>query len=514
MQSVFHIIKTILASIRNGIFSMFRWYAQRGLFLKILIPLALIGIMMGFSFAEKKTPDAATTNERFVTLASVHDLAGVDGGTQTIGTVRAVTGADVLAQAGGTVTAVNTTLGARVPAGFVIANLENASEKAAVLSAEGTYEAALAARETHSLPDTENSARDTYRSAYTTIDTVLGNNLDTFFGNPTAYGPEFLLKDGSVEERNRLSGERQNIDAVFTTLKDGQVTATTRDPSALLDEAESIAHTIQTLLNEIAILTTKTDSSATAAQITDLATARGSINALLTQISTARSGLRSGTIGATAGADATVKQALGALRAAQANLERTLVRTPVGGQIDFLPIRVGDYVTNLQRVASVSQSQTLEVVANVSEGDGALLAVGDTVSVNDTATGTITSISPVLNPVTKQIEVHIALENTPNIIGGQSVHVLFPALEKSVGEIASTTQTLLLPLTSVKLRTQDRIVFTVNAEGRLEAHPVVIGDVHGDRIEIKTPLPADMQIVADARGLAEGELVRVGEKSN
>lgn len=514
MQTVLHIIKTLMATVSRGIFSVFRWYAKRGLFLKILIPLALVGIIMGISFSEKKAPEAATTNERFVTLASVHDLAGIDGGTQTIGTVRALTGADVLAQAGGTVTSVNTTIGATVPAGFVIANLENASEKAAVLTAEGTYEAALAARDTHSLTDTENSARDTYRSAYTTIDTVLGNNLNVFFGNPTAYGPEFLLKDGSVEERNRLSGERKSIDRVFVTLKDGQTTAETRDPGALLDEAESIARTIQTLLNEIAVLITRTDSSATATQITDLATARGSINALLTQISTARSGLRSGTIGATAGADATVKQALGALRAAQANLERTLVRTPVGGQVDFLPIRIGDYVTNLQRVASVSQSQTLEVLANVSESDGALLTVGDTVTINDTATGTITSISPTLNPVTKQIEVHIALEHAPGIVGGQSVHVLFPALEKPASETASTTQTLLLPLTSVKLRTQDRIVFTVNAEGRLEAHPVAIGDVHGDRIEIKTPLPADMQIVTDARGLAEGESVRVGEKSN
>ena len=54
-----------------------------------------------------------------------------------------------------------------------------------------------------------------------------------------------------------------------------------------------------------------------------------------------------------------------------------------------------------------------------------------------------------------------------------------------------------------------RIVFSVGEDGRLVAHHVEIGEVRGDRLEILSPLPLDLRIVTDARGLSEGELVNV-----
>lgn len=514
MNIVLTKLRSLSMGLFHGITALVRWYLRRSLVLKIGIAgilIALIGVGSGLFSHTKDATDSETPNGHFVTLATVQELAGAGGQTTSIGTVRATTGADIRAQAGGTVVSVNAKMGDTVPAGFVIATLENASERAALTSAQGAYDAAVAARDAHSLPDTEKTARDTYRSAYTTLDTVLENTLSSFFGDTGVYGPKFLVSSASLEERNQLSGNRQRIDDAVSALRAGQTTASTADPETLLDQAESVTRDVQTFLNTIATITNKTDSTATTDQKTDLTTARTSINTLLTQITGARTGLRSGTVSATAGADATVKQALGGLEAAKANLERTIVRAPVGGQIDFLSLRVGDYVTALEQVASIAQSGTLEVIAYLSEDDRSSLSVGDTITVNEKDSGVVTSLSPALDPVTKQIEVHIAVDSAHDLVNGQSVRIALPHATQTATSTASST--LFLPLTSVKLRTHDRIVFSVTADEKLEAHPVAVGDVHGDRIEIKTPLPPDLRIVVDARGLAEGETVRINESA-
>ncbi len=74
---------------------------------------------------------------------------------------------------------------------------------------------------------------------------------------------------------------------------------------------------------------------------------------------------------------------------------------------------------------------------------------------------------------------------------------------------SSTPRSILLPLSAVKLRSDDRIVFTVDEKNQLVSHQVVIGDVIGDRIEIISGVSPDLIIVTEARGLSEGQKVIV-----
>ena len=483
-----------------------RWQQILG---AIILGSLLIG---GIVLANQGTQETNGPEGRFVTLATVGELSGTGGSVDLIGTVRSVTEANILAQSGGTVRSVRTRLGANVPAGYIIAELENAAERAAVLQAEGSYDAAVAARNAQSLPDTQDAARNAYRSAFTTLDTTLENDVDTFFGGPTPTGPNLLIYP-DAEEANRLSRERARIDDLMRSFEANQATANTRSPQALLDEAEAIARQVQIFLNQLADAANQRDSRVTAAQTAALASARADVNAVLASIASARTTLRSGTVSATASADASVKQALGALRGAQANLERTVVRAPIGGQVNFLPIRVGDYVTSLQHVATVAQNGALEIVAYVSEDNRDLLVAGGRVIVEDEYEGVITSVAPALDPTTKQIEVHVAVTGTSELVNGQSVHIALPDLAPRE-ESVEAEGPVLLPLASVKLRAGDRIVFSVGEDSRLVAHAVEVGEVRGDRIEIRTPLPKELRIVADARGLAEGELVQVASSAD
>lgn len=484
-----------------------RYRSLRG-WQQIVLALVLAALLIGgLVLARGGSPDTSLNQYRTVTLASIGELSGNGSSVGLIGTVRSITEANILAQTSGTVRAVHASLGSKVPAGFVIAELENAAERAVVLQAEGSYEAALAARSAQSLPDAKTAARDTYRTAFTTLDSVLENSVDTFFGGPTPVGPD-LLFNADTDDESRLSRERSRINARMNAWESALSSAETRTPETLLEEADAEARGIATFLNDLAAVANRNNSTASDTQLAALATARASVNTVIGTIATSRASLRTGSVSATLGADASVKQALGALRGAQANLERTVVRAPLAGTLNFLPIRVGEYVTSFTHVATVAQNGALEIVAYVSEDHRDLLAAGGTVTVEETYKGVLTSIAPALDPITKQIEVHVAVTDASNLVNGQSVRISLPdILPKKT--TAQPSGPLLLPLSSVKLRASDRIIFEVGEDSRLIARPVEVGDVRGDRIEIRTPLPTELRIVADARGLSEGEQVTV-----
>ncbi len=478
----------------------------------VIAVIVAVLLIAGITLLSGKKAEDKAAEGRFVTLATVGELSGSGGSVDLIGTVRSVTEANILAKNGGTVTSVNTRVGGTVAAGTVIASLENAAERAAVLQAEGAYDAAVAARSGQSVSDTEETARDAYRSAFTSLDTILENDVDTFFGSPTPVGPDLLLYP-SADTAARLSRERSRIDGLMTAYESSLATANARTPQALLDEAESTTRQVQTFVNQLADAANQRESRVTPAQTAALASARSGVNGVLASLTSARSGLRSGTVSATASADASVKQALGSLRAAQARLESTVVRAPIGGTVNFLPIRVGDYVTPMQHVATVAQNGALEIVAYVSENNRDLLVAGGRVVVDGEYEGVVTSVAPALDPTTKQIEVRVAVTGASELVNGQSVHIALPDLAPEKATEVAEQGPVLLPLASVKLRAGDRIVFSLDEDSRLVAHTVTVGEVRGDRIEITSEIPADLRIVADARGLAEGEKVQVASET-
>ena len=486
-----------------------RWYRGRKLWhrlaLAALLLILIVGLFMLAGLGKKK--DDAAASVRTVTLATVSELTGSGSSVDLIGTVRSISEANLLAQNGGTVRAVHARLGGYVPAGSVIAELENAAERASVLQAEGAYDAAIAARAGQSVPETQTSARNTYRTAFTTLDSTLKNSIDlNLFGAPTPFGPKLLLQADSDTSR-ALAVERARLKKVLESYSASLASADSRDPQSLLDETESIARQVATFLGSLSEAANERDSQATPTQLAAIATARASVDGVRASVSAARAGYRSGTVSATAGADASVKQALGVLRAAQANLERTVVRAPIAGQVNFLPIRIGDYVTPLMHVATVAQNGSLEIVAYISEDNRDLLAAGTKVKVEEKYDGVITSVAPALDPTTKQIEVHVAVTGASELVNGQSVRISLTDLIPVPSETAAEGP-LLLPLASVKLRAEDRIVFTVGEDSRLVARTVEVGEVRGDRIEVLSGLTADLRIVTDARGLADGELVQ------
>jgi len=500
-------LRAIARVIGSRLIRLWRKFRSLRPILQIIIAILVTVLLFAFFMAlGAQGKDAATAPQRTVTLQTLGNLSGGQASSTVLGSVRSVTEAKILAQAGGTVVGVNTALGRQVPGGFIVAELENAAQRAAVLQAEGAYDAAVASRSAVSPVDSATAAINAYQSAFTTLDTTLENDVDTFFGNPTPVGPDLLINP-TGSDTAALPRARAELSRLMNLWSENLTDASRRDPGNLLDEADGNARAIQIFIDQLADAANRTDSRATEEQIAALAAARASINGTVATLASARAAYRSGSTSSTASVDAGVKSALGNLRLAQSNLEKTFVRAPIAGTVNFLPIRVGDYVTPLQHVSTVAQNGALEAVAYVSEDTQNGLSIGMAVTVEEAA-GIITSIAPALDPVTRQIEIRIAVDQGSNLVNGQAVHIGLPESIVPSDTVATASGIRLLPLTSVKLAAGARVLFMVN-ESRLVAVPVEIGDVLGDRLEVMTDLPDDARIVTDARGLSEGQAVEI-----
>lgn len=499
-----------LAPVRR--FAKKTWTSYRGLktWVQWVIALVVVVALFALFIALSHLGDAKDSGDTLATV-SVAPLSEITGGTSSlavVGNVRSVTEASILAESSGVVKSVRTSLGGNVPAGFVIAELDNASQRAAVLQAEGAYDAAIAARDALSPTDIGTSALNTYTSSYNSLDSLLQTYVDQFYGNPGAQGPQFLIGPGNFDLRY-FPGKRQALQNAMNIWRSHLSSATSANAPQLLEEADAVARQANALITDIATTANRNGGDASDAQLSAIASARTGIASLQAAITAAKQSNQSQSTGATAGAAASVKTALGTLRAAQANLEKTLVRAPIGGQVNFLPIRVGDYVTALSHVATVAQNGALEIVAYVSEDTRSQLTVGQKVTVEGQYPAVITSIAPALDPVTKQIEMHVAITGSTSLVNGQSVRIALPATASATLTTATSTSPLLLPLAAVKLTPSARVVFSIGEDGRLVGHAVEIGEVRGDRIEVRTVLPADLRIVTDARGLSEGQKVNI-----
>jgi multidrug efflux pump subunit AcrA (membrane-fusion protein) len=123
----------------------FEWRSRRGkqtiaLSAALIVVLLIIGRSLG---GDAQTEEYS--KKRFVDISRVEDLMGGGRSLIIVGNVESINEAAVRSETGGKVVRVRASLGDRVSAGQTLAELENSSQRAALLQAEGALEAAQAA---------------------------------------------------------------------------------------------------------------------------------------------------------------------------------------------------------------------------------------------------------------------------------------------------------------------------------------------------------------------------------
>jgi multidrug efflux pump subunit AcrA (membrane-fusion protein) len=461
-----------------------------------------------------------------VTLITPSDYVGGKS-ISLIGNVRATSEAKVTTERAGRVTGVNVALGQEVRAGAIVATLENASEQASVLQAEGAYDAAIAgAAQTGqgvteantALTAAKRRAVATTQTAYNTTNGVVLNSIDQFFANPNGTVPGLRI-DGRGYTAS-LNTDRVDYQTLLPTweVRSNETTIDSNLPEELTYARTNVQRTIGLLDTFLFLFEDQSKNGRySEAELqgfrTSFTNLRASLIGVTQEIDAAIAGIESAedavsraelaaSGSAVSTADAQVKQALGALRAAQANLAKTILRTPISGTVSKVDIRPGDFVGSFVTVIEITNASSKEIVTYVSEADRQDLPVGTEVTIDGKEAGFVSAVSPSVDNTTGKIEVRIATD-AASVVTGDTVRI-----SKEVAGDNMTDTTVRVPLTAVKFQSNDGFVYTVENNVLVE-RPVMLGAIRSDTVTITEGLDLNEAIVSDARGLSAGSEVTV-----
>lgn len=518
------------------------------------VSIAIVVILLITIFNQGGVADIAQLEDqqRGVILANVTDLTQSTTPLPVVGTVQSESEAILRAGKSGEITGLYRSRGTTISAGMIIGEIDNAEERAEVTRAQGV----VASREA-SLDKITSGARgeelsilgidrtkaerefaeariDSFnkaRSAYIVADNAIRNNTDALIQNPYGDNPILIFNTINSQlkvtiQNNRVTLERNLTDwntriESFNTDTDIEELVTTTE--RYLNDTISYLNSLALAVNSIIQSVNESDADV-AAWKAAVSTARTNVNAAITTLSASKDTYTQKaanvqiaeeqlTIGQDGGrsedvrdAEAALLQAESALRAAQARLERTILRSPISGTLNFLPIERGDFVSTGETLAIVSNNNTLEILAYVTDEDAVRLDVGNTVAIGAKALGTISYIAPAIDPNTKKIELRIAIAETfSKLFNGETINLAIERTPRNTGTITD----YIIPLSALKVSFENTVVFTVSEDSTLVAHEVTIGSLLGDSVIIESGITGDMDIVLDARGLKEGQTVIV-----
>lgn len=500
--------------------TLYRWYGKRTVW--VVCGAVLVILLMWIVSGKDDVIIEDSSVVPLVTVATADALSNTQS-LELIGTVRSVDEATIDTEVAGRVTAVTVSLGQSITAGQVIAQLENASQYASLLQAEGVYEAAEVAAAASdigvleiqkNLERVKQNALSTYKNTYATLNTIHFATLDEIYDDPSHEyrSPSYIPKDFAQKE-GQVDALYSDITDRLAAQKNKKVTTATIHPALLvaLEDTNTLIDVVsllQNLLSENKI--DETLDSTTQAYLGTLATVSTQLYTLKNALQSAYDSViasedafekaqLSDTTRTVSSANAQLKQALGALRGAQANYQKTLLRSPIFGVVQSLSVQKGDFVTAYQTIARVAGSGGHEVTTYVGDQDLVRIRIGQTIQLENGASGIITNIAPSVDPVTQKTELRITTQSN-TIKNGQTVHISIPQ--------ESTSDEVVLPLAALKLTADDAAVFTV-IDGVLTAQPVTLGDIRDTTAVITQGLSNTQEVVSDVRGLSPGQTVEI-----
>jgi multidrug efflux pump subunit AcrA (membrane-fusion protein) len=481
-----------------------------------------------------------------VSVTRISDLSGSGSSLPVIATVQAVSEASVRAESGGVITSVKASLGDKVSAGQILATLESKSQYASVVQAQGMLDAARAAysrtaagnrsevkditnasalQAQNSLATARTSANAAIASAYSTNADTL-NKLDILYTDSTSLLPRirFYIKDAAlaqrIEQQRVLLGQMVKEDTsrgrlLSDTEVDKEIARAYDRTKVMRDYVDMVAEALtKTAVSDIEMVQVQglvgSAAGARASQSGSLSALTGATQGLQGAQTATVIAQKQQSVDASvrtediASAAASLKQAQGAVMAASAQYEKTLIRTPISGTLNSFSLKRGDYVAQSSPVAQVANNGALELVTYITSQDRSRISVGQSVAIEGGAQGIVVTIAPAVDIATRKIEVRIGIpSNSKMLDNGTSVRVELG----SVQSVATATSSLYIPLTALKVRGEKYAALIVSENDILKEVSVSIGSLSGSTVEILSGLTPEMELVLDARGHKAGDIV-------
>lgn len=487
-----------------------------------------------------------------VNLISVKNFQNQDKPLSLVGEVTSKNEVTVKTEVSGQVMGVYAKVGKFLNKNTVIAEIENSSLYEAVLSARANVESKEATLQKtqkgsrdeqmfilelklnqadNSLKEAKKSTINTLQSVYAVSDDTIRGKVDQFFDNPGSSNPtlSFILANSQLKiniEFNRFVIGK-NLEIWSEDLSDINIDD---NLFVLLNKAEQNLIEIRGFLDDTALAVNSLAPNSNLTQTTistwqsAVSVGRVNINTSLSNVSSVRDnlnnkitayniakkqqeeGLAGGREEDVFTAERELDQAKSTLKQAQLNFEKTIIKSPITGILNSIDIKNGDFVSAFEPIGIVSNNNALEITTFITEDDADFIKIGAEAFIEDTVKGTVYEIAPTLDKNTKKLEIKIAIEDTKtDLIKGESVEL---KINRSFMD-KDFTKDIIVPISSLKVKTDGVFVFTINEDNKLIGHKVSAGSIVGNGIIVLSGVTSDMNIVLDARGLEIGQEVLI-----
>ncbi|MDO8522205.1 MAG: efflux RND transporter periplasmic adaptor subunit [bacterium] len=270
--------------------------------------------------------------------------------------------------------------------------------------------------------DVENAKNDVandIKSGYVNSDDAIRNKVDQLFSNPRGSSPQFNFTISNSQLKSDMEVDRQRMESLLVSWNaDIAGVAWVGDVTALITETKGNLVLVQNFLDLVSFAVNALQPSSTVSQTTidgykaavlsgrtNISTSLDNITASQEKLRTAESKLalkKAGTVKEQIDAqEAEVESAEASAMNLQAQLAKTVIRSPIAGIVTKQDAKAGEIASAGVVLTSVISDAKYEIEANVAEADIAKIKIGNEAQVtldaygNDVVfTAMVTSIGP------------------------------------------------------------------------------------------------------------------------
>lgn len=352
-----------------------------------IIALVIIGLIF-FLFKG----DNEKTNDSFV----VAEIGVILEEVSVTGNVKPLSDVELAFERGGRVANINVSVGDRVYSGQTLATVSNADLVANLSQAQANLkkvQASLGSAEDKAILDLAQARTSLYNSikdSYTKSDDALRNKVYSLFDDPLRYNAilsfsaDSYLKD-NIEEGKTEANE--SLEAWYRSLSKIDETA---DLEIQYNLAKTNLSKLKILLDQSALAVNglESESDYTLQSEIDtwklnISTARTSINSTIDNLTASFDQFKTAGLSAkisqrnTLAEEAGVEQAEAQVASAEAELVKSIIRSPIDGVVTDIPIKLGEIVPVNQKALSVISYGDYQVESFIPEADISKIKLGN-----------------------------------------------------------------------------------------------------------------------------------------
>lgn len=352
------------------------------------------------------------------------DFATVVRGTvsqvvSVTGKVKSAQDVKLSFEKGGRVAYVFRNVGARVGVGEALVSLESADISAQLAQAKATAKAQsakLAELKNGARPedilvsevDVENSTNNVIndiKSGFVSADDAIRNKIDQFISNPRSTSPQLNFTVYNSQLKNDIESGRQTMESTLVSWNISIASLDrTDDVLSYAEEAENNLRSVGKYLDAVSLAVNALSGNSSMSQTvvdgykaamlagrTNVTTALDNLAASVEKLRTAKSKLalkKAGTVKEQIDAqEAEVEASEASVLNLQAQLAKTVIRSPIAGIVTKQEAKAGEIATAGNILVSVISDSKYEIEANIPEADIAKVKTGDEAQVTLDAYG-------------------------------------------------------------------------------------------------------------------------------